>query len=152
MTSCRITSVDAQLCPTLWDCMDCSTPAFLVHQQFMEITQTHVHWVYDAILPSHPLWSPTPPAFNLFQHQGLFQWSKFFASGGRSIGVSASVSALPMNIQDWIPLGWTSWNSLQSKGFSRVFSNTTVQKHQFFSIQLSLESNSHIHRWLLEKP
>ena len=71
--------------------------------------------------------------------------SQFFASGGQSIGVSASASVLPMNIQDWFSLGWTGWISLQSKGLLRVFSNTTVQKHQFFSTQLSLQSSSHIH-------
>ena len=76
--------------------------------------------------------------------------SQFFTSGGQSIGVWASASALPMNIQDWFPLGWSGWISLQSKGLLRVFSNTTVQKHQFFGTQLSL-SNSHIHPWLLEK-
>ena len=74
--------------------------------------------------------------------------SQFFASGGQSIGVSASASLLPMNTQDWSP-GWTGWISLLSKELSRVFSNTTVQKHQFFSAQLSLQSNSHIHTWLL---
>ena len=77
--------------------------------------------------------------------------SQFFTSGGQSIGVSASTSVLPMNIQDWFPLGGTGWISLLSKELSRVFSNTTVQKHQFFSAQLSLYSNSHIHTWLLEK-
>ena len=81
-----------------------------------------------------------------------FQMSQFFASGGQIIGVSASASVLPMNIQDWFPLGWTGWISLQSKGLSRVFSNTTVQKHQFFRTQLSSQSNSHIHTWPLEKP
>ena len=79
-----------------------------------------------------------------------FTMSQFFAPGGQNIGVSASV--LPMNIQDWFPLGWTVWISLQSKGLSRVFLNTTVQKHQFFGTQLSSQSNSHIHTWLLEKP
>ena len=79
-----------------------------------------------------------------------FPMSQLFAWGGQSTGVSASV--LPMNTQDWSPLGWTSWISLQSKGLSRVFSNTTVQKHQFFSTQLSSLSNSHIHKWPLEKP
>ena len=78
--------------------------------------------------------------------------SQFFTSGDQSIGVSASASVLPINIQDWFPLGWTGWISLQSKGLSRVFSNTTVQKHQFFGAQFSLESNFHIHAWLLEKP
>ena len=82
---------------------------------------------------------------------GSFPMSQFFASGGQSIGVSASASVLPINIQDWFPLGWTGWISLQSKGLSRVFSNTTVQKHQFFNAQLSLQSNSHIHTWPLEK-
>ena len=86
-----------------------------------------------------------------FPASGSFQMSQLFASGGQSNGVSASVSVLPMNIQDWSPLEWTGWISLQSKGFSRVFSNTTVQKHQFFSTELSLRSNSHNHTWLLEK-
>ena len=78
--------------------------------------------------------------------------SQLFESGGQSIGVSASTSVLPMNTQDWSPLGWTGWISLQSKGLSRVFSNTTVQKHQFFNTQLSLYSNSHIPTGPLEKP
>ena len=80
------------------------------------------------------------------------QMSQLFASGGQRIGASASASVLPMNTQDWSTLGWTGWISLQSKGLSRVSSNTTVQKHQLFSAQLSLESNSYIHTWLLEKP
>ena len=83
---------------------------------------------------------------------GSFEIGQLFASSGQSIGVSASTSVLPMNTQDWTPLGWTGWISLQSKELSRVFSNTTVQKHQFFGIQLSSQSNSHIHTWLLEKP
>ena len=90
--------------------MDCSTPGFPVHNQFLEPTQTHVHRVSDAIQPSHPLSSPSLPTFSLSQHQGLFQ-CPFFASGGQSIGVSASTSVLPMNIQDWSPLGWTGWIS-----------------------------------------
>ena len=81
-----------------------------------------------------------------------FQMSQLFTSGGQSTGVSASESVLQMSTQDWSPLGWTGWISLQSKGLLRVFSNTTVQKHQFFGAQLSLESNSHIHTWPLEKP
>ena len=83
---------------------------------------------------------------------GSFLVSQLFTSGGQSTGVSALASVLPMNTQDWSPLGWIGWISLQSKGLSRVFSNTTVQKHQFFSAQLSSQSNSHIHTWLLEKP
>ena len=81
-----------------------------------------------------------------------FQMSQLFASGGQSIGVSALASVLPMNTHDWSPLGWTGWISLQSKVLSRVFSNTTVQKHQFFGAQRSLWSSCHIHTWLLEKP
>ena len=87
-----------------------------------------------------------------FPASGSSPMSQFFASGGQSIGVSASASVLPMNTQDWFPLGWTGWISLQSKGLSRIFSNTTVQKHQFFSTQLSSQSNSHIHTWPREKP
>ena len=81
-----------------------------------------------------------------------FLMNQFFTSDSQNIGVSASASVLPVNIQDWFPLGWTGWISLQFKGFSRVFSNITVQKHQFFSAQLSSQSNSHIHTWLPEKP
>ena len=129
----------AQSCPTLCDPMNRNTPGLPVHHQLPESTQTHVHCVSDAIQPSHPLSSPSPPALNLSQHQGLFKWvSQPFASGGQSIGVSASTPVLPMNTQDWSPLGWTGWISLQSKGLSRVFSNTTVQKHQIFSAQLFL--------------
>ena len=124
----------AQSCPTFCDPMDCSTPGFPVHHQLLKLTQTHVG---DAIQPSHPLSSPSPPAFNVSQHRS-FPMSQFFASGGQGIEVSASASVLPMNIQDCFPLGWTGWISLQSKGLSRVFSNTTVQKHQFFGAQLSL--------------
>ena len=87
-----------------------------------------------------------------FPASETFQMSQLFTPGGQSIGVSASASELPMNIQDWCPLGWTGWIFLQSKGLSRVFSNTTVQKHQFFGTQLSLWFSSHIHTWLLEKP
>ena len=116
----------AQLCLTLCDPMNCSTPGLPVHHQLPEFTQTHVHWVGDAIQPSHPLSSPSP-TFNLSQHHSLFK-SQLFASGGQCIGVSASPSVLPMNIQDWFLLGWTGWISLQSKSLSRVFSSTTVQK------------------------
>ena len=141
----------AQSCLTLCDPMDCSTLGLPVRHQLLELAQTHVHPVGDASQPSHPLSSPSPPAFNLAQHQSL-QMSQFFTSGGQSIAVAATASVLPMNIRDWFPLGWTGWITLQSKGLSRVFSNTTVQKHKFFSAQLSLQSNSHIHSWPLEKP
>ena len=100
---------------------DCSTPGLPVHHQLPEFTQTQVHSVSDAIQPSHPLSSPSLPTFNLFLATGSFQMSQLFASGGQIIGVSASASVFPMNIQDWFPLGWTGWISLLSKGFSRVF-------------------------------
>ena len=106
----------AQLCPTLCDPMNHSMPGLPVHHQLPESTQAYVHWVGDDIQPSHPLSSPSPPALNLSQHQGLFKMSQLFVSGGQSIGVSASTSVLPMNTQDWSPLGWTGWISLQSKG------------------------------------
>ena len=127
-----------QLCPTLCDPMDCSTPGFPVLNHLPELARTHVHWDGDTIQPSLPLFSPSPLAFNLSQHQRSFPMGKLFVSGGRSIGVSASASVLPMNIQGWFPLGLIGLISLQSKGLSRVFANTTVQKHQFFSAQLSL--------------
>jgi len=102
----------------------------------------------------HPTISSSVVPFSCLQSfpaSGSFQMSQLFASGGRSIGVSASALVLPMNTQDWSPLGWTGWISLQSKGLSGVFSNTTVQKHQFFGAQLYLWSNSHTHTWPLEK-
>ena len=124
----------AQSCPILCNPMDCSTPGLPVHHQLPEFTQTHVHWIGDAIQPSHPLLSPSPPAFNLSQCQGLFQWVSSLHQVVRVLGVSASALVLPVNIQDWFPLGWTGWISLQSKGFSGVFSNNTLQKNQFFSL------------------
>ena len=95
----------AQLCPTLCNPVDCSKPGLPVQHQLPEFTQTHTHLVGDAIQPSHPLLSLSPPAFNLSQHRGLFQW--VFASGGQSIGVSAAASVLPVNIQGWFPLRLT---------------------------------------------
>ena len=95
---------------------------------------------------------PFSSCLQSYPASGSFPISQFFASSGQPIGVSTSASVLPMNIQDWFPSGWTGWIFLLSKGLSRVFSNTTVQKHQFFSAQLSSPSNSHIHTWLLEKP
>ena len=139
----------AQSYLTLCDPMDCSTPDFPVLQYLLELAQTHAHWVGNAIQPSCPLSSSSSPALNFSQYH-IFAVSRLFALGGQSIGASASASILPMNIKDWFPLGWTGWISLQSKGLSRVFSSTTVQKHQFFSAQSSLRSNSHIHIGLLE--
>ena len=117
--------------------MDYSTPGLPVHDQFLEFTQTYVHWVSDAIQPSHPLSTlillpSTFPIIRVFSNESVLHiwW--------QSIRVSASASVLPMNIQEWFPLGWTGWISLLSKGLSRDFSNTTVQKHQVFCAQLSL--------------
>ena len=106
-------------------------------------------WCQPAISSSVVPFSSWPQSLPA---SGSFPMSQLFPRGGQIIGVSASASVLPMNTQDWSPLGWTGWISLQSKGLSRVFSNTIVQKHQFFSVQLSSQSNSHIHTWLLEKP
>ena len=119
------------------DPMDYSMPGFPVHHQLPELTQIHVHQVSDAIQASHPLLSPFPPT-SIFPASGSFPVSQFFTSGGQSIRASASASVLPMSIQDWFSLGWSRWISLQSKGLSRVFSNTTVQKYQLFSTHLSL--------------
>ena len=115
----------AQLCPTLCDPMNHSTPGLPVHHQLPEFTQTHVHWVSDAIQPSYPLSSPSPPAPNPSKHQS-FPMSQLFAWGGQSTGVSALASFLPKKSQGSSPSEWTGWISLQSKELSRVFSNTTV--------------------------
>ena len=106
-------------------------------------------WCHPIISSSLVPFSSCPQSFLA---SGSSQMSQLFTSGGQRIGVSASTSVLPMNTQNWSPLGWTGWISLQSKGLSRVFSNNTVQKHQFFGTQISLYSNSHIHTWPLEKP
>ena len=125
----------AQPCQTLCNPTDCSTPGFLVYHQLPELTQTHAHWVGDAIQPPHPTVVPFS-YLQSFPASGSFQMSQFITSGGQSIVVSASTSVCPMNIHDWFPLRWTGWISLQFKVLSRVFSNTTVQKHQFFGTQL----------------
>ena len=123
----------------------CSSPTPRVHTNPCPLSQ----WCHPTISSS------VVPFFSCLQSfpaSESFTMSQLFTSGGQSIAVSAATSVLPMNTQDWSPLGWTGWISLQSKGLSRVFSNTTVQKHQFFSIQLSSQSNSHIHTWPQEKP
>ena len=207
--------------------MDCSIPGFLVLHYLPEFAQIHVYWIYDVIQPSHPLLSPSAPAFSLSQYHGLFQWvsslyqfsslqslsrvwlfaTTWIAAHQASLSITISRSSLklisiemvmPSNHlilchplfllppihhrirvfsnqsilhirwpkywsfsfsiipskehQGWSPSEWTGWISFQSKGLSRVFSNTTVQKHQFFGSQLSSQSNSHIHIWPLEKP
>ena len=118
-----------------------SMPGFPVHHQFPELAQTC--WCHATISSSVV---PFSSCLQSFWASGSFPVSQFFMSGGQSIGVSASASVLPMNIQGWFPLRWIGWISLQSKGVSRVFSNITVQKNQFFSTQLSLWSNCHFHR------
>ena len=127
-----------QLCLTLCDPMDCRIPGLPVHHQLPEFIQTHVHWVGDAIQLSYPLSFPSPPAFNFSQQQGLFKWVSSSHQVDKVLEFQLSATVLPMNIQDWFPLGWNGWISLQSKGLSRIFSDTTVQKHQSFSDQLSL--------------
>ena len=138
----QISSV-AQLCPTLCDPMNLSTPGLPVDHHLPVFTQTHVHQVHDAIQPSHPLSSPSPPTPNPSQHHFsnestlLMRWPKYW---------SFSFSIIPSKeIPGLISFKMDCWISLQSKGLSRVFSNTTLQKHQFFSAQPSSQSNSHIH-------
>ena len=147
----QFSSVQSLSCVQLF-----ANPWITAHQATLSITNSRTLlklMSIESVMPSsrlifcHPLLlSPIPPSIR------VFSVSQLFASGGQSIRVSASASVLPMNTQDWSPLGWTGWISLQSKGLSRVFSNTTVQKHQFFGSQLSSQSNSHIHAWPLEKP
>ena len=136
-TKIKFSSV-TQLCPSLWDPMDCSTPRLPCPSPTPRACTNSCplcRWCHPTISPSV---IPSPPAFSVFQHQGLFQRAGLFTSDGQSIGASASASVLPMNIQHWFSLGWTDLISLQSRRFSRVSSNTTVQKHQFLGTQLSL--------------
>ena len=123
----------------------CPSPSPRVHSNSCPSSQ----WCHPAISSSV---IPFSSCSQSLPASGSFPMSQLFAWGGQNIGVSVSASVPPMNTQDWSPLEWTGWISLQSKGLWRVFSNTTVQKHQFFGAQLSSQSNSHIHTWLLEKP
>ena len=116
-----------------------------VHPNLCPLSSWYHPTISSSVVPFSSCPQPLPAS-------GSFPVSQLFAWGGQSIGVSASASVLSMNTQDLSPSGWTGWISLLSKGLSRVFSNTTVQKHQFFSTQLSSQSNSHIHTWLLKKP
>ena len=127
----------AQSCPTFCNPMDFITPGFPVCHQLLEFAQTHVHWVSDAIQPSHPLLSPSPPAFNLSQHQGIFQWVSSSHQVAKVLEFQLQHQSFQWNIQDLFPLGWTGLISLLSKRLSRVCSNTAVQKHQFFGAQVS---------------
>ena len=142
-------SSGARSCSTLREPVDsrppCPSPIPGVHRNWCPLSR----WCHPTISSSVV---PFSSCFQSFPASGSFPMSQLFASGGQSIRASASASAVSMNIQDWFPLGLMGWISLQSKGLSRVFSNTTVQKHQFFGAQLSLWSNSYIHTWLLEKP
>ena len=127
-----------QSCLTLCNPVNCSMPGLPVHHQLPEFTQTYPplsQWCHPTISSSV---IPFSSCHQSFPASGSFQMSQLFASGGQRTGVSASISVLPMNTQDWSPLGWNGWISWQFKGLSRVFSNTTVQKHQFLGAQLSL--------------
>ena len=135
MCSVQFSSV-AQPCPTLCDPMDCSMPGLPVHHQLPEFTQTHVHWVGDVIQLSYPLSSPSPPTFNIFQHQGLFKWVS--SSHKMAKILEFQLQHQSSNEHPGLISFTMDWLDLQSKGLSRVFSNITVQKHQFFSAQISL--------------
>ena len=148
--SCAFSSVQSLSRVRLCDSMNCCMPGFPVHHQLPELIQTHIHWVSDAIQPSHPLLSPSSPAFDLSQHQGFFQWVSFSHEIAKVLELQHQ--SFQWIIQGWFPSGLAGFISLQSKGLSRVILSTTIQKHQLFSIQPSLGSNFHIHAWLLEKP
>ena len=137
-------------CPTLCDPMNRSTPGLPVHHHLLEFTQTHVHRVCDAIGWCSSSVVPFSSCPQSLPASRSFPMSQLFAWGGQSIGISALASVLPKNTQDWSHWEWTGWISLQSKGLSRVFSNTTVQKHQFFRLSF-LHSPTLIHTWPLEK-
>ena len=126
----------------------CQTSLSITNSQsLLKLMSIELVMLSNHLILCRPLLLPS-----IFPKSRSFQMSQLFTLGGQSTGFSASTSVLPVNTQDWFPLGWTGWISLQSKGLSRVFSNTTVQNHQFFGAQLSLWSNSHIHTWPLEKP
>ena len=132
---------------TLWGSMNCSMPGSSALHCFPEFAQIHVHWVSDA--SNHLIFcSPLLLCLQSFPASGSFPMNQLFTSDGQSIRASASASVFPINIQDWFLLGWIGLISLLSQGLKRVFSNTAVQKHQFFGAQPSLWSNSHIHTWL----
>ena len=127
----------AKLYLTLCDPMNCSSPGLPVLHYLLEFVQTHVYWVSDAIQPFHPLSSHSPPAFNLSQHQGLFQWVSCSHQVSKVLELELQHQSFQW-IQGWFPLGLTGLISLLSKGLSGIFSNTTIWKHQFFSAQPSL--------------
>ena len=133
----------SKLCPTLCNPKDCSTAGFPVLHYLPEFAHIRIHCVKDAIQPSCPLLASSPPALNLSQHQGLFQWVDSLNHVAKVLELQLQLQSFHLNIQDWFPLGLTGLISLQSK--SRIFSSTTVQKHQFFGAQPSLWSNCHIY-------
>ena len=135
--SCSVVSNSLQPHGVLHTRLPCPTPTPRAYSNLCPLSR----WCHPTISSSVV---PSSSHLQSFPASGSFPMNQFFASGGQSIGVSASTSVLPKNTQDWSPLGWTGWISLQSKGLSRVFSNTTLQKHQFFGTQLPSKSNSHI--------
>ena len=134
-----------QLCLTLCNAMDCSMPGFRVLHHLLEFAQTHVHWVSDAIQPSHPLSPPFPAS-------GSFPMSQFFTSGDQSIDASTPAQSFQWIFRVGFLKYWLIWSPCCPRNSSRVFSSITVRKYQFFKAQPSLWSNSHTHTWLLEKP
>ena len=133
---------------TPWTAARQASLSLTISWSLLKLTST------ESVIPSNhlTLCFPFSSCLQSFTASGSFLKSRLLSSGGQNIGASASASVFPMNIQDWFPVGLTGLISLQSKGLSRVFSSTTVQKQQFFSTQPSLQSNSHTHTWLLEKP
>ena len=167
MADCFLTVHPSSICNRTFDCYQFSSvaqscPTLQPHesQHARPLCPSPTPGVYPNSYPSswwcHPAISFSVVPFSSCPQSlpasGSFPMSQLFTWGSQSTGVSAWASVLPVNTQDWSSLGWTGWISLQSKGLSRVFSNTTVQKHQFFGAQLSPQSNSRIHTWLLEKP
>ena len=149
LSSVQFSSVShVRLFVTQWTAAHQASLSITNSQSLLKLMST------ESVMPSNHLILCRPLLLlpSIFPISGSFQMSQLFTSNGQSIGASASASVLPMNIQGWFPLGWTGRISLQSKGLSRVFSNTTVQKHQFFGAQPSSQSNSHIHTWPQEKP
>ena len=145
-----LSSVQSLSCVRLF-----ATPWIAAHQASLSIISSRSSlrlMSIESVMASHPPVFPFSSCLQSLPASESFPMSQLFAWGGQSIGVSVSASVLPMNTQDWSPLECTGWIFWQSKGLSRVFSNTTVQKHQFFGPQFSLQFNSHIHIWLLEKP
>ena len=145
-------SLVAQLCVTLCP-MDCSIPGLSVHHQLPEFTQTHIHWVGDAIQPSYLLSHPSPPVLNLSQHQGFFQWVSSFHQVAKTLELQSKHESFQWIFKTDFLEEWLVWFPCSPRDSSRVFSNTTVHRHQFFGAQTFWSMlDSHIYAWLLEKP